>query len=116
MTAPELLTHLRGHGATIELAEDRLRVRLPDSMDAPETRGELSRHKAELVALLSPEPVATRQPGKDERGFPLDRFKYIDGLEPLPDVDRRVVEAMSDLRRRGVHPPWLAAERKSEVT
>ncbi|MDX2197746.1 MAG: hypothetical protein SF069_02105 [Phycisphaerae bacterium] len=57
------------------------------------------------------------RPDRDSDGLPLDRWLFIDHPHLLPERDRRVVEAMSDLRRRGLHPPWaVATEPNSVVT
>ena len=55
MTAPELLTYLRGHEVALWVDGDRLRYRAPAGMLTPTLRAELAEYKEEILALLRPD-------------------------------------------------------------
>ncbi len=96
MTAAEVLTTCREAGIRLEAAGDRLRYEAPSGTLTPELRDTLTRHKAELLSLLTPERFVTLAP----TGLTLPR----EAVDFAMDLERRGFELTVSDRDIDVQP------------
>ena len=87
MNASELLTELRNLGARVWVEGTELKLKAPKGALTEELRGELTRNKASLLAMLAPAADATEIPRVSRDGpIPLssaqERLWFLDQLEP----------------------------------